>query len=196
MKHITILSILTGVLLASNSFGLSFVWGSDGAIKFDGSNLKSNDKVTGYLYYLGSGKDLATSYKLTESGIDTTTPIGVEVDDKNKTSAYSKLTDTYTFDVGSKVNGDTFAMLLVYTGSTDGKTYYNLSSDVYSLSGIPEQNPDVATLSAASFSFGDGKSSSTTISGGGGWVAAAIPEPSTAALALAGLALLLKRRKA
>ena len=35
---------------------------------------------------------------------------------------------------------------------------------------------------------------SSKVSPGGGWTA--VPEPSTAALALAGLALLLKRRKA
>lgn len=192
MKHTTILSVLAGILLASNSYGLSFNWGSSAAIKFDGTNLKSTTDVTGYLFYLGSGEALDSSYGLSESGIDSS--IGTQVSEKNKTSAYSKITGTYTFDVGSKVNGDTFAMLLVYTGAADGKTYYNLSSDVYTLSGIPEENPDVATLSAANFTFSDGKSSSTSISGGGGWVA--VPEPSTAALALAGLALLLKRRKA
>ena len=78
--------------------------------------------------------------------------------------------------------------------SNEGKTYFNLSSSTYTMSGLSDE---LSTPTAASFAFNyGGPTESTKVSSGSGWVQAAVPEPSTAALALAGLALLLKRRKA
>ena len=85
-------------------------------------------------------------------------------------------------------------MLLSYT--KEGKTYYNISSTTYTLSGYTDatSTPDPYNLTPSNQTYTMADASTTKVSPGGGWTA--VPEPSTAALALAGLALLLKRRKA
>lgn len=189
-KTIATLAVFASLLTSASA--LSFNWGSSAAIKFDGSNLKNDETVTGYLVYLSSGSVSDVSLN-TESTVSTiVSSLGSQVDLKNKTSAMSKISKDFEFDFGSYDNGDAFGMLLVYTGSSDGKTYYNLSSTTYTLSGIADEK---STLEGASFTFsGSTVGESSKLSGGSGWTA--VPEPSTAALALAGLALLLKRRKA
>ena len=183
-----IATIATVLMTVSSASALSFTWASSTAIKFDGTNLKSSSAVTGYLVYLGSSATVGSSYDLSDSIVST---VGTEVGSLNGTSAMSKISTTFTFDYGTYENNDAFAMLLKYDGA-DGKTYYNLSSTTYTLAGIADEK---STITGASFAFSYGTSDSTSkISSGGGWTA--VPEPSTAALALAGRALLLKRRKA
>ena len=77
--------------------------------------------------------------------------------------------------------------------AAEGKTYYNLSTTTYTLSSIADNTSTETMSTASSFTWTTGEDSSS-LKAGGGWTA--VPEPSTAALALAGLALLLKRRKA
>ena len=83
--------------------------------------------------------------------------------------------------------------VLSYKSGDD--TYWNVSSSVYELTqaNIDALREDGTALPDSSFAFSNSVSSGSG-SVGGGW--AQVPEPSTAALALAGLALLLKRRKA
>ena len=92
------------------------------------------------------------------------------------------------------------------TYTKDGTTYYNISSDIYT---VPAGTADNATgvETTFGFSFADGgevsKLSSAVI--GDGWfsigqqqdpITPEVPEPATGALALAGVALLFKRRRA
>ena len=188
-KLIATVAVFSAMITAAHA--LSFQWNAN-SIKFDGSSLKSNNDVTGYLVYLGNKGSYSESYALSESstGASVAASIGTVVDSKKGTSAMSKINSTFSFDYGSYVNDDVFGVLLTYT--KEGTTYYNLSSSTYTLTGITSEtsSPDTANLS---FSFADGGSASS-VKSGGGWTA--VPEPSTAALALAGLALLLKRRKA
>jgi len=189
----TILAIALLVASATSSMAISFSWASATAIKFDGANLKSNPDVTGYLVYLGSGGSYADSYTLEASSTpdSVVSSVGTQLSSLAGTSGMSKISTKATFDFGTYNNGDVFGMLLTYV--KDGTTYYNLSSSTYTLSGITDETsgPD-----GASFAFSyDTKGESSSLSSGGGWTVA-VPEPSTAALALAGLALLLKRRRA
>jgi len=191
----TLLLIAALAALTQTASALSFNWSATG-VEFGGSKLKNDANVTGYLIYLGNGGSLSTSYDLAaDSTVDSViSSIGTKVDTKNKTSAVGKLTGTYTFDYGGTPgqNGDAFAVLVSYV--SEGTTYYNLSSAVTTLSGLED---DGTVISNQDFTMNYGtKGESSSLSAGSGWTAAAVPEPSTAALALAGLALLLKRRKA
>ena len=84
-------------------------------------------------------------------------------------------------------DGAAFAFIAL-TKDSQGKDQY-WASDVFNVS---ETNPVNCTYTATSKTFTKSVTASTTINTQ--W--APVPEPSTAALALAGLALLLKRRKA
>ena len=186
---------LTVVAFALNASALSFQWAATG-VSFGGNTLKNSEDVTGYLIYLGNGGSLSTSYAIEPDATaeSIASSIGSVVNTKNKTSAVGKLQNTYTFDFGGEPgkNGDVFALLIAYTDKTADKTYVSLSSSTMTLAGLED---DTSSISNPTFSMSYSDSSDKgKVSSGGGWTA--VPEPSTAALALAGLALLLKRRKA
>ena len=188
MKKTSLTIILS--MLASVASALSFDWSTADLVEYGGETLK-NAAVSGYVIYLESGS-YATSYAINK---DTTAEslansMGTVVGTTSGTTRKGLLTDTATFTYGTYKNDDVFGLLLAYT--VDSKTYFNIASSTYTLSNIADETstpPDAEF--AVSFS---GPSSKSSVSAGGGWTA--VPEPSTAALALAGLALLLKRRKA
>ena len=109
------------------------------------------------------------------------------------TSKMSKIQSSWTIDTDNYSNGDTFAVLLKYTGASDGKVYFNLSSALVTMEGVSLDPPVNANNTSSAFSYST-SSEKGKLTAGGGWTA--VPEPSTAALALAGLALLIKRRRA
>ena len=183
-------------LFAGMASAVTFNWNAT-AVTFDGTkfNKTTGATVTGYLIYLGgAGSTLSSSYTLADgdTGETVAAKIGSVVTSQTGTTAVGKLNNNYTFDLDTDYsNGDVFAMLISY--ANEGKTYFNLSTAEISMQNAtsdPPVNPD-----AANFSFSwSGPSESSSLSKGGGWTA--VPEPSTAALALAGLALLIKRRRA
>ena len=182
----TFLTIAALAMMATSASALSFQWATN-ILKFDGTNLKSDNAVSAYLVYLGSGvSTLKDSYAFDSLP----TAVGTQVDAKDGTAATSKVSQKFTFDFGTYENGDSFALVAKYT--KNGETYWNVSETVYTLTGIADEtsSPD-----AANFTFNNSTATpAASVTTGGGWTA--VPEPSTAALALAGLALLLKRRKA
>ena len=185
MKKI-LASIAVGLLAVSSASALSFDWDIT-KVSFNDALLKSDTTVIGYCVYLASGS-YSTSYDLTDPF--SVSSIGTIVGTKEGTSNKAKLGGTTTFDYGDYKNGDVFGFVLSY--ASGGKTYYNIASDTYTLSGIVDESSSLTTATGT-FNYGT-KGESKTISSGTGWTA--VPEPSTAALALAGLALLIKRRRA
>ena len=200
MKKTILAALLCAIATSASAVTLS--WASSTAIKFDGSNLKNNENVTGYLIYLGTSS-LSDSYNLTKDSTAESiiSSIGTQAGDKkSKTNAMSKLSGEFDFNYsdGYENGSSKFALLLSYT--SEGKTYFNLTSADYTLAGGNDANVAEAIApvnpSDASFAFSFGSAGeSKTLSSGGGWTVA-VPEPSTAMLALAGLALLIKRRRA
>ena len=192
MKNILATLAVSAAMITTAS-ALSFQWSASG-IKFGGETLKKSTDVVGYLVYLSSGT-VDASYNITESttGTSLASSIGQLVSTSSSaTSNGGKLTTDFEFDFGSYNNGDVFGALLVY--KKDGDTFFNLSSTTYTLAGISDEG---SVLDPAPFTFSYSTAEpSSKVSKGGGWTAAAVPEPSTAVLALGGLALLLKRRKA
>ena len=186
------LTLLTLLGLISSASAASMTW-TISSIKFDGATLKDNTSVSAYLLYLGNGGTLADSYTVSE--IDSLT----KVDSATGTTSKGAISSDYVFtkpESGdcTELNGNVYALLLSYTN--EGKTFYNLGSATYTVAGMDEDGSTALAdykPAASTFSYGT-KSDSGPVTAGGGWVA--VPEPSTAMLALAGLALLIKRRRA
>jgi len=188
LKHI--LGIAAVALLANIAGAASIDW-SSAAVAFGGDTLKKDTGVAGYLVYLSSGS-LESTYTIDDSfsAAKVGTVVSSDTDGTNKGGL---LTGTLAVTDLGYGNGDAFAMVLSYTSG--GKTYWNISSAVQTLSGLDDSDPRVNPADWESFSVSSTIAGETgKASGGSGWTA--VPEPSTAALALAGLALLLKRRKA
>lgn len=192
-----LLSILLLSVLATAASAVTFKWSAAG-VSFGGEKVGQTSAITGYLVYLGgSDAGYATSYTISETttgeslakAIDVTGAI-MDGGSATGTSKMSKLQGQTDFEWTKYENGDVFGMLLVY--QTADKTYFNLSSATSAISGLTDEITDPA---AATFSFSFATADpSSSVKSGGGWTA--VPEPSTAALALAGLALLIKRRRA
>ena len=206
MKKFALLAIT--MLMATSSQAISFKWSSNGKVSFGGTEVASltPNTYTATLIYLGTGS----------WGTTTITETGLTLDSSTKTTAdtltsiqgktgtigarsNSTFSGTFSHALGETTGaytvaaGDIFSVMLSYTDSA-GQTWYNLSADTYT---IDSSATDISTLDAATFSFTDSKNevaSGSSVSSGG-WYAA-VPEPSTAMLALAGLALLIKRRRA
>ena len=193
MKNL--LSIAAIALVAGVASAVNLSWGTASAVQFNGSNLKSNDGVTGYLIALTS----LSSYTVDDTFSETS--VGTVVSEKNKTGATSKISGTwYDIDTDTYGNGDTFAVLLKYVDGSD--TYWNLTSALVEMSGMTTDPPKNADTTSSAFSYATAEG--TTLAAGGGWVKAKAaepvipdtPEPATGALALAGVALLFRRRRA
>lgn len=183
-----LLSLAAIALVAGAASAVTMQWSTASAVQFGGSNLKSNNNVTGYLIALSAFED---SYTLDDT-FDFS-DVGTKVDDKVGTSAMSKVNKTWTIDTDQYGNGDTFALLLKYV--KDGDTYWNLSSNFATISGMTVDPPVNAANTTNAFSYGTGTEGILTA--GGGWSKVKpVPEPATGALALAGIALLFRRRKA
>ena len=183
--------VLTTVILAS-AFALnaaSVAWKSF-ALSFGSDALKSNSNVTGYLVLL-SGSALASPYDF-DDAFDASkvgTLVGSDEDGTSKGSLING-----TLDLTGASNGQTYALLAKYV--SDGKTYWNLSSTVNTLSGLDPDDIRVNPAAWDNFAFGNTVvGESATLTAGAGWTLA-VPEPATGALALAGVALLFKRRRA
>ncbi len=189
-----LLTLAAIALVAGSASAVNMMWTTASAIKFDGSNLKSDGNVTGYLIAASS----LSSYTVDSQFAAST--IGTQVDKKNKTGATSKISNAWEIDTDKYSNGSTFAVLLQYT--KDGDTYWNLTKELVTMTGMVLDPPTNAADVSAVFNYATAEG--TTLTANGGWVKAKAadpiipdtPEPATGALALAGIALLFRRRRA
>ncbi len=206
MKKWLICAIAT---FAVASQAASFNWGT-GTVKvaFDGSTILDGT-ATGYLVFLGTSSDVSKLYTVTYApppGTITGATKAAGNSEKASTStglanAKGRITATGYGGGTSDLElsgGMKFGMYITY--KSEGTQWFNFSDTVYTVDSAIDTDPS-ASLSDATFSFDFGTktqitSSSQTPSAGGGWYSISVPEPSTAMLALAGLALLIKRRKA
>ena len=191
-----LLSFGMAIALAGVASAVTMQWNAN-SVAFDGTkfNKTTGATVTGYLVALDA---FAASYDVTDSFV--VSDIGTQVDTKTGTSAVGKLQGNWTIDTETYGNGDTFAVLLKYTSAADSKTYWNLSSGLLAMAamddGSGDNPPSDANAVTATFSFGTAATEGKLTAGGGWTAAAAVPEPGTAALALLGVGMLLKRRRA
>ena len=192
---IAVLALTIGVASA-----LSFSWGTKTQISFNGTQLTTAAlaaPATVELIYLG--KDNAWSFdekglvtdeavstgSITTTGLATRRGYGNGVIEKTLGDSFA---DGSTFG-----NGNVFGVLITYT-DTEGKVWYNLSSNTITLTGA-DMNGSVIPKQTVDFAWtNDDSGGDAPTAGGGWWTSAIIPEPMTVLCGLAGLALLLKRR--
>lgn len=183
------------VLSALASQAASFAWGTGTiAVSFGGTTI-ADGSATMYLVLLDSA-DTTKMYTIDYTAPGTITTVASVQGSATSTAKRTagRVSDTYKSD--SIAGNQIYGAFLKWTDS-DNKVWYNFSADTYTVSTAVDDDP-TTTLQTAEFGFN--LSTQTTITKSGetpsGWTTIAVPEPSTAALALAGLALLLKRRKA
>ena len=191
-KAITLLA----ALLVTSAQAASFQWKLTGAA-FDGTTLAGN--ATAYLVFLGDSSDMSSMYSIDYTAPGTITP-ATSVSEKTTGTGRTAGAVTMTYNDASSSGGDGsqvaignyFGAYLVYNDGTD--TWYNFATAAQSITADA-----TGAFEAKTFSFD--YSTKTTITADGqtpsGWTKInVVPEPSTAMLALAGLALLIRRRKA
>lgn len=199
-KAFTAIAVLALTIGAASA--LSFQWGTSDKITFNGTQLTTAAlaaPATVDLIYLGTDK----AWSFDESGIVTdevastgsVTVTGGAANKGKGNGTIDQLLGTSFADGSTYGNGNVFGVLITYT-DTEGNVWYNLSSNTFELTGVAD---DRTTIAKATFAFAwtnDESGAEAPTAGGGWWTAPAVPEPVSAGLALAGIALLLKRRRA
>ena len=189
-KIISTIAALAMTVVVSGA--ASFTWGTGTvSVTFGGERVTDG---MGYLVYLGTSENF---YDITDYVVNN--PV---VSEKNTTAtglpvAFGRIVGNFTCLMADTMpntsdtlsNGDVFGMIIKWTDA-DGTEWINVASNTYTVEGLVN---DGSNLTAAVFDFNFDQSSDGTLTSGGGWVA--VPEPATATLALAGVAMLFRRRK-
>ncbi len=188
-KFITMMVV---ALVAVSASAATFKWGTGTEkVSFGGTAITTTNGAMGYLVLL-TGTTLEAS--VIEDAISAPSYVSSKANTSTGlASAKGRITDTYTSD--SIANGQNYGMFITYSDGTD--TWYNFSSTIYTVSGLADAT---SSLSDAVFAFDfttqNEVSNGDAITAGKGWYkAVAVPEPASAMLALAGVAMLIRRRK-
>ena len=187
MKKILIAMLAS---LAAYTQASTINWGADSAIYFGTEKVKGG--VTAYLVNLGtsdswSAIDIASIndeytavVDVKTSAATTSKVVGKKVVEPGEVVGGSKLVDGSTY----------FGQILFYKSGDE--TFYNIGPSYLFDTTITD--PDIYDGTLETFNWRTTTVGSNSDKVAQGWVA--VPEPSTAMLALAGLALLIKRRRA
>ena len=198
-KAFTAIAALALTIGAASALG--FDWTTGSKISFNGTQLTTAElaaPVTIELIYLGTDNtwSFAESGLVTDEAVSTGT-VTVTGGAAARGKGYGKLDKLLGTDFadGSKLgNGNVFGVLITYT-DTEGNVWYNLSSNTYTLAGA-DMDGSVIPRQTFDFAWTKDESGAEAPTAGGGWWMTPVPEPMTVICGLAGLALLLKRRRA
>ena len=199
MKKLATLAVLAA--LATSAQAASIMWGFGGKVYLnDGTSTVLGTESTApavaagsylALVYLGQN---VTSYNLSDiTAAKVVDQMDYGITTTGKSSAIGKWSpNTKTYDDTTMTSGASFTVLF-YNGATSSFDY------IYALSGSDKGdafNSNIVTVTSDNMAIANASIMSTGSATTAGVAVVAVPEPSTAVLALAGLALLLKRRKA
>ena len=185
MKKLMIVAAVA--LCTAYANAAAFTWKSTANLTTDGSAVATSSAAmnggTFALVYLGNDADKIDW--TTASVVDTASPSFVT--SMGKTTAYTN--KSFSFDMADYGNGDIFGV--VFKDSTD-KLYYLQTgasgnmSPTYTISGLDNDNSQLANFNFASSAFSISTSPSAAV---------AVPEPTSALLLVLGMAGLALRRK-
>ena len=179
-------------LVAVSASAASFNWGTGTTkVSFGGTAITATNGAMGYLVLL-------TGSSIEASVVEGIMQVPASVATKANTSSglagnKGKITGKYEAD--TIANGQNYGMFITYSDGID--TWYNFSSTVYTVSGLADATSSLDdAVFAFDFTTQNEVSNGDTITAGSGWVKyTAVPEPASAMLALAGVAMLIRRRK-
>ena len=194
-KTMTIFAVAAMALSARSA---QINWGSQGFL-FNGAQQMTTANgysTTAYLVYLGtagatwetSGFDATATFALGGDVLKTSTA--------NALGSVSQTLSPYLFNWGDSVGAgsdvmtdqsSTFGIVFLSTGGAFGTDTYYYLSNVFMVDTTDTTAPGTWATASNTYSYGQAVPSGST------WTP--VPEPATAALALAGLALLIRRRK-
>ncbi len=188
MKKIVTLMVLA--LVAVSASAAQIKWGTTGQLFNDQTAMTTANgySTTAYLVYLAGGNwDSFDMASFAES------PSGVVAGKKaNVMGTISATSGNYSFAIGDTIAGSTdkivdgvstFGIVFLSTGGAFGSDTYYVQSDVYKFdTGSSNYNAGLETLTMQ-----------PAVAKGSTWTA--VPEPASAMLALAGVAMLIRRRK-
>lgn len=199
MKKLAILAIL-GIAVSAHATAIKWTIGSTIFGVNDGTATQAytlgggfaDDWKTGspefVLVYLGINKDATTADKVTNDMIVQTVTASSVINQSTSSSKAGKANVAQTYSAADVV-GATYQVFFSYEGKLkDIYTDSGMTTVAKNVVSISQDQTTEAFSAAPSPLYAAGSSSTSSY--------VAVPEPSTAALALAGLALLLKRRKA
>ena len=188
MKRIVTLSLIALTAIAAQAATIK--WGASGTANY-GSTLLKSGASTAYLVYLGENVSDWSGFSFADDFV------GSRLASKDTTTYANIGSNSFIATEGSSLGGldsvsanltdkkSSFGVL--FTTTQGGKDYYYLG-DVFTFdTSSTSYNGTTKIFTATSTAA---PSSSAT------WTEAAVPEPATGALALAGVALLFRRRRA
>ena len=200
MKKITKFFGIALVLSALMVNGAQINWGSKGLV-YDGdtvANSAAGYTITAYLFYLGDITTTTPTWSSTVADLDhLNLAVGGNIYGEKVGAAAGNLSATiapYTVTTSTTSGKSVFGVLYVLTNTNwdEGEyKWYASNTFVYdeSISSTENANGDKWTGASNTFTH----STLDTATGKASWVS--VPEPATAGLAIAGLALLFKRRR-
>ena len=188
-KFITMMVV---AMFAVSASAAAFQWGTGTTkVSFDGTAITTTNGAMGYLVLL-TGTSLEAS--VIEDAISAPSYVSSKANTSTGVAAV-KGRITASYDSADVANGQNYGMFITYNDGTD--TWYNFSSTVYTVSGLADATSSLdAAVFAFDFTTQNEVSNGDAITAGKGWYkAVAVPEPASAMLALAGVAMLIRRRK-
>ena len=196
MKKLFTLLTAFGLVSAASAATIGFAnSGAANLVGLDGSTLLVTGDITGFeIYYLGTDNALGGTDAAADSVAWKTGNASVNFSDIGKTAGQLGALTVDGVAAPTWAVGDEFYLRLFATFS--GKDYYmdifagNVFGEGFALTDVTAQGSNV-------FTWGQVSHGGTGTAGTAGkWIeSTAVPEPATAGLAIAGLALLFKRRR-
>jgi hypothetical protein len=190
MKKILGLVLILALAVSANA--AAFKWGmAADRVQLPTGTFITDGSAMGYLVYLGN--DGSADYDILGYVVNNPDVDSKESSSTGLAATRGRIVGTFDQAMGTELggSGDMFETGSVFGMYVLKDGWINIAGNTYTVAGLAD---DGSVLSDAVFTFDWSQNAAgAPATAGGGW--AIVPEPGTAALALAGIALLIRRRK-